>query len=229
MSIQARYRRLSVILGVSLWLTLVLLGVATLAFAQPAPHSQEGGADLSKLRDITGIERTAAPPASNLWRVAAAFTVAVLAVLALTTWGIRRLQPRPQPSLSFSQRALDELERLGEFGTWGGGTAEAYHMRLSDIVRHYLQARFHIPATQRTNEEFFGLLEVGEMLPPEQREVLGQFLKRCDMAKFAAAQFTASECESTRYLARRFVEATSAGPQSPGVVPVTAGLAPAER
>jgi hypothetical protein len=211
MSIQAKSRYLSLILSCILWLPLGLLGVGTLASGQTTSLSQGGGADLSKLRDITGIERTVAPPASSIWRVAAALAVAILALLALSTWGIRRLQGRPQPPLSFRQRALDELERLGEFETLGGGTAEAYHTRLSDIVRHYLQARFHIPATQRTNEEFFGLLRMGETLTPEQREVLGQFLKRCDMAKFAAARFTASECETTRCLARQFVEATSGG------------------
>jgi hypothetical protein len=209
MSAQAKYRYL--ILGCTLGLPLGPLGVATLARGQTTPHFQEGGAAVSKLRDITGIERTAAPPATSVWRVAAAFAVAILALLALTTWGIRRLQPRPKPPVTFGQRALDELERLGEFGTWGGGTVDTYHTRLSDIVRHYLQAGFDIPATQRTNEEFFGLLQIGETLTTEQREVLGQFLKRCDLAKFAAAQFTASECESTRCLARRFVKATSAG------------------
>jgi hypothetical protein len=208
MSAQAKHRCLMGIVGCTLWLLVDLLGLATLAQGQTARHSQEAGADISKLRDITGIERIAAPPASRVWQVAAASAVAILALLALTTWSIRRFQPRPKLPLSFSQHALHELERLGEFATCGD-SVEAYHTCLSDIVRHYLQAGFNIPATQRTNEEFFELLQIGEALTPEQREGLGQFLKRCDMAKFAAAQFTASECETTRCLARQFVEATT--------------------
>ena len=207
MSARAKHRCLIVIVSS----TLGLLGAVPPASGQTPPPSQEGAVDVSKLRDITGIERTATPPASSAWRVAAAFAVAALALLALTTWGIRRLQSRPKPPVSFDQRALHELELLGGFGTRIGGTVEAYHTRLSDIVRQYLQAQFDIPATQRTNEEFFGLLQVRETLPPEQREVLGQFLKRCDMAKFAAARFTGSECETTRCLARQFVEASSTG------------------
>jgi hypothetical protein len=199
---------LILILSCISWLPVDLLGVATPGSGQVSPPSQKGDADLSKLRDITGIERTPTPPASSVWQVAAGFAVAILALLALTTWGIRRIHARPKPPLSFSQRALDELERLGEFGTCDV-TVEAYHTRLSDIVRLYLQGTFNIPATQRTNEEFFGILQIGETLTPEQREVLGQFLKRCDMAKFAAAQFTASECDAARCLARRFIEATS--------------------
>jgi hypothetical protein len=210
MTPQTKRHCLFVIIGCSLWLPAELLGVATPAIGQAIPKLQESGPNVSQLRDITGIERTPIPPASRVGQVGAAIAVAVLAILALTTWGVRRLQARPKPSLSLTQRALDELERLGEFGNKFGGTVEAYHTRLSDIIRRYLQSGFNIPATQRTNEEFFGLLQTSETLTPQQREVLGEFLKRCDMAKFAAAQFTASECETTRGLARRFVQATSA-------------------
>jgi hypothetical protein len=214
MSPQTKLRCLVVIVSCSFWLP---VGIANAANGQAIPNSQEGGPNASQLRDITGIERTPVPPTSRVGQMAAAFAVAVLAILALSTWGIRRLQTRPKPSLSVSQRALDELERLGELGSKAGSTVEAYHTRLSDIIRRYLQAGFNIPATQRTNEEFFGLLQTGQTLAPEQREVLVQFLRRCDMAKFAAAQFTASECETARCLARHFVHATSTDLNSSGV------------
>ena len=169
--------------------------------------SPEDGFDAAKLRDITGIERTARPPATGIWRMVGVVGLAIVAALALTAaWGIRRFQPRPKIAPSLTERTLEELERLGKLVLSDQETVARYHTRLSDIVRHYLEERLDVPATQRTTEEFFRALPMEKLLTQGGQETLHQLLKRCDVAKFSAAQLSAADCETTRCLARRFVE-----------------------
>ncbi len=171
----------------------------------------EDGFDAAKLRDITGIERTAHPPTTGIWRMVGVVGLAIVAALALTAaWGIRRFQPRPKIAPSLVARTLEELDRLGELRLSGEQAVARYHTRLSDIVRRYLQERFDIPAAQRTTEEFCRALPVEKLLAHGDQQTLRQLLQRCDLAKFSAAEFSAADCETTR-ASRRFVETSGPG------------------
>jgi hypothetical protein len=202
-------RRLQRARRARIWPLILTLGCL---WSQPLEPVAVAAFDSSKLRDITGIERSAAPPAGAAWRLVAAVVAVILAALALTTWGVRRLQSRERPPVSLERRAFEELDALERLKRSPGHTVQMYHTAISDIVRRYLQGRLEIPATQRTTEEFFETVRAGETLTPEQREILGLFLGRCDRVKFAPEEVPMSECESTRGLAERFIESESLPP-----------------
>jgi len=78
---------------------------------------------------------------------------------------------------------LDELE-----GEWPAGEREldVFSVRLSFVVRRYVQGRFGVRALERATDELVDSIREGA-LSPVQRDALGALLARCDQVKFAAA------------------------------------------
>src|SRR6185436_18127294 len=56
---------------------------------------------------------------------------------------------------------------------------------VSDTIRQYLEERFNFRAPERTTQEFLHELKATDLLLPDQKESLGEFLSVCDMVKFA--------------------------------------------
>ena len=54
-----------------------------------------------------------------------------------------------------------------------------------DTIRFYLEERFSFRAPERTTEEFLYELQNTNMLLPDQKESLGEFLKHGGLVKFA--------------------------------------------
>ncbi len=178
-------------------------------------------ADLSELRDIAPPEEL--PPAPSL---ATPLTWAGLAIafvlLLLSGWTILRRRASRNPALPPGEWALSELERIGLPIDSTEKGIEQFYTRLSDVLRRYLELRYHLPAPEQTTTEFLEEMRRSPQLQPEQQAVLRQFLARCDLVKFARAQPSLEECRMTAETARAFVEqtgtndtVTSAAPPGP--------------
>ncbi len=61
----------------------------------------------------------------------------------------------------------------------------------------------------QTTPEFLHDIRDATLLPSSHRELLQDFLERCDLGKFAQVQFTKEECQSLAQAARTFVEQTA--------------------
>ncbi|NJK93025.1 MAG: hypothetical protein HC904_15100 [Blastochloris sp.] len=112
------------------------------------------------------------------------------------------------PIETMEARALRELEEarpgLRE------GNAREFSLRISEILRIYMEARFSLPVVQRTTEEF--LLHLRRSSPPDlspHLEQLDRFLNLCDQAKFAREPLTLSEMETMWLSAQAFIHQTS--------------------
>jgi hypothetical protein len=109
----------------------------------------------------------------------------ILAFLALYWW----LYKRPKPAVSPIPPAMiarDELMRAREL--MKPEQALRYMERISEILRRYLESRFHLPTTRQTTREFFRSL--GHKLPEHLSSTsfkaeLKDCLDQCDLAKFA--------------------------------------------
>jgi Domain of unknown function (DUF4381) len=142
----------------------------------------------------------------------------VLLVLALLWWGWRRVRAR-RPQLTLLQRTLQQLEATRAL--MEAGDARAFAAAVSDVVRRYVELRFNVRATQRTTAEFLRdcLSQVGSALQAHER-ALGDFLKFCDLAKFARWSLDAQEMQGMLASARHFVETTAAPvPAQPVITP----------
>ncbi len=176
----------------------------------PAPDASPGAA----LRDIKPPVAVARDYTPLVWIAAAA---AVLG--GLIWWLLRRRRrpsvvrvPAPRPAHELALEALTHLrdERLVE-----AGRHEVFYVRLSAIVREYVEARFRLRAPEMTSEEFLQAAQRNAQLGAPQRSLLGQFLGEADLVKFARHTPTANDAERAFEAARDFVHSTT--PQVPRV------------
>jgi len=156
--------------------------------------------------------------------IAGAIVVATLAFFAWRYWRRRRSLVPPIPVVPAHIRARQKLEQaLGLLGQ-----PREFCILVSDTIRLYLEERFDFRAPERTTEEFLHELRETNLLLPEQKDSLGEFLKRCDLVKFARYEPGEPELRDLHGAALRLVEETeprpvpAESPQSTG--PVQTGL-----
>ncbi|HMF12209.1 MAG TPA: hypothetical protein VKE94_07880, partial [Gemmataceae bacterium] len=86
---------------------------------------------------------------------------------------------------------------------------------VSDTIRRYLELRFRLRAPRQTTAEFLEAMRQSPNLNADQRTLLRDFLERCDLAKFARAEYSVEECKATAAMARSFVDQTKPAPPPP--------------
>ncbi len=161
--------------------------------------------DPAKYRDIKGpvdIE----VGRSWWWLVA----VVALGIAAAGVWMLwKRRRALELMALTPDQWALGELARLESDNLVGRGDLHAYWVRLSDIVRQYIERRFEIAAPEQTTKEFLASAGDHPMIGAEHRHLLTDFLRAADMVKFAAYRPAESDCTRGLEAARGFVSETT--------------------
>lgn len=176
--------------------------------------SLTGGAD--GLRDIK-------PPIEipDPWRFVW-WGLAILAVAAAAFLLWRWMQKRKQvaayvPPIPAHVRAKQKLqEALALIGQ-----PREFCIAVSDTIRGYLEERFTFHAPERTTEEFLYELRQTNLLTPDQKDGLGDFLKRCDLVKFARYEPREPELRDLHASAVRLVEETEPVQSSGDGAPVS--------
>jgi hypothetical protein len=85
---------------------------------------------------------------------------------------------------------------------------DAFFVRLSDIVRRYLELRFGLRSPELTTEEFVEELANSPDLVRSHQQLLRKFLNRADLVKFAHLVPDPADVELSLESARSFLEAT---------------------
>ncbi len=149
--------------------------VALLGLVAGAPLHAAPAAAAQDIRDIHGP--IAAPARRPLWPWLAGGGI-VAAVAA--GWGLsRRRRTRPLAPADRALQALAEARALTQLD------ARGFSFAVSEIVRVYVEEAFALRAAHRTTEELLGDL-MGDASPvAAHRAELGDFLRYCDLAKFA--------------------------------------------
>jgi hypothetical protein len=166
-------------------------------------------ADVTTPKDIAApvtLARRGLPP----WVWVALSVLVALACLAGIWWYYRRQRrqapPPPQPAHLL---ALQALERLRREDLIAQQRVEAYYVRLSDILRRYVEWRFGLRAPEQTTEEFLvAVLATGGLIATH-RSLLSTFLQHCDLVKFARHQPSPSDMQQAWESAKGFVEQTA--------------------
>lgn len=167
------------------------------------PNLVAGNAGTNGLRDIKPPVEIPSGWAWVVW-VLAALAVAALAFWAWRYWRKRRAQVPPVPVIPPHVLAKQKLrEALALIGQ-----PREFCILVSDTVRWYLEGRFDFHAPERTTEEFLYELQGTDLLTPDQKESLGEFLRRCDLVKFAKYEPGQSELRDLHESALRLVEET---------------------
>ena len=108
---------------------------------------------------------------------------AVLLVIALTTWLIKRWRNRAVVVKTPRERALDQLVRIQS--QIDKLTPYQFSIRVSDILRRYVTEQYQLPVTRQTSVEFLNALAATSPFSNEEQSLLSDFLNRCDLIKFA--------------------------------------------
>jgi hypothetical protein len=146
------------------------------------------------------------------WAVAAA--AVVLGGVAVWKLMSRRAPDAPEPELPAGEWAMLELARLEQERLPERGEVEGFFVRLSDVVRAYVERRFAIAAPDRTTQEFLREAAHHPDLAGEHERTIGAFLRSADMVKFAAARPGADTCDNALAAMRGFVERTAPKPEA---------------
>ena len=137
--------------------------------------------------DRQAVEGQAALEPLPAWWPVVLGALAVLVLVAGWLWWLRR--PRSAPVMPVEVpvpahvKALRALSQLTEPVT--ESEIEPFYVDVSQILRVYLEERFGLHAPTRSTEEFLVELEAGESLGLEHRQSLSNFLRQCDLVKFA--------------------------------------------
>ncbi|HLL24148.1 MAG TPA: hypothetical protein VK427_18575 [Kofleriaceae bacterium] len=119
-----------------------------------------------------------------------------------------RARRRVAQQRSAYDEAVAHLRELEHRGAPDETSADAWFVELSAIVRMYLEKRYDIRAPELTTEEFLLVATSRPELRAEHRQLLVDFLERCDRVKFAGYRPDAHESLATLAAARGFVEDT---------------------
>ena len=113
------------------------------------------------------------------------------------------LPPRPP-----EQIAMEELQSLLDMNLIEKGMVKEYYIRLSDIVRKYIEGRFRISVLDRTTWELYQKMRI-KKIKREWTDRIRDFLEDCDLVKFAKYIPSEKEIEQARTGAREIVEITT--------------------
>src|SRR5437879_7895269 len=142
-----------------------------------------------------------------LWWVVGVLAVLALLYVAWRYWQKRRAETPAVPIIPAhvraKQRLLEALALLGQ--------PREFCILVSDTIRWYLEERFNFHAPERTTEEFLHELQATDLLTPEQKNSLSEFLSRCDLVKFARYEPGQPELEDLHDPALQLVSETEPG------------------
>jgi len=103
--------------------------------------------------------------------------------------------------------------------------AREFSITVSEIVRQYIEVRFQVWAARRTTEEFLhDLIDPSDVSLAHHRDLLADFLRHCDLAKFARWILSVGEMEIMLQSAHNFVletgKSATLGPGTTSLHPV---------
>ncbi len=141
-----------------------------------------------------------------LYLIPAALGGAVASILVLL---LRRRRGKERVALEKQipphERALSDLEALIAARLVEQGDYKEFYFRLSLILRRYIEGRFGLHAPERTTEEFLTELGASDALTGNHKLLLRDFLKHCDLVKFAKLEPGYQETQEATDSCRRFV------------------------
>lgn len=136
--------------------------------------------------------------------------LAVVIYYAWRAWKQARAYAGMPPIIPAHVRAKQKLEEALRIIA----RPQPFCVQVSNTIRFYLEERFNFHAPERTTEEFLRELQETNLLLPDQKTSLGEFLQSCDLVKFARYEPAEPELRGLHASALRLVEETEPQPES---------------
>jgi hypothetical protein len=188
------------------WLAALAVGGALAIWAAQAPAAMKASTAATAashrptedIRDIHGPILIAGPRSQWPCLIGAGCVAASLAGIVV----YRRRRRPPSTPAALALAALEAARPLAD------GEARGFSFAVSEIVRRYVEEAFSLRAAHRTTDELLADL-MGDQSPvAAHRAPLGEFLRLCDLAKFAGWSLSRAEMAAMSASAEAFVRAT---------------------
>ena len=142
------------------------------------------------------------------------YSGACIILIALLAGGFFFYRRRFYGSDTIEQRlkaheiAYNELKALVDESLIEAGEIKQFYLRLSAIVRRYIENRFGLRAPEQTTEEFLTGLERASEFPAEYKPLLKNFLMHCDLVKFARFEPGTEDIQKSFDSCKAFINGT---------------------
>ena len=132
----------------------------------------------------------------------------LLLLIPLLIWLFRK-KTASEEKIPLHRKTLDALALLRADVISKSVSAESGVIRLTDVIRNYLEQRYDLPDSGKTTPEFLEDMENNSPLPESDRPFLQHFLNSADMIKFAKAPCDATAVNSAIDSAEKLVANTA--------------------
>jgi hypothetical protein len=135
----------------------------------------------------------------------------ILLAIGLLVWSRKRKakQEIGPPPLSPSEIAHRALSQLLAENLPSQGRVQEFYIRLTGIVRVYIEGTTGVRAPEQTTEEFLRTMHSRNLFSPAHSVRLQEFLEAADMVKYAGQQPNPEQIELSIARAREFVQMPS--------------------
>lgn len=116
------------------------------------------------------------------------------------------------PKETLQEKTLRLLHELDNQQLWQSDRVKEYYTELTDIIRNYVEERFHTPAMELTTDELVYKAKLHKEMRPFAN-TLNAILTTADLAKFAKAKPLPEEHVIAMENARDFINASKPEPQ----------------
>lgn len=152
-------------------------------------------------------------PLPSSWHWSWYLVAAITGIIAAAWFAVRRrrrdrvIEPRRLSPEEIAHAALAAL--LAE-NLPARGLVKEFYLRLTGIVRYYIEGTTGLRAPEQTTEEFLRAIRSRDVFPAERSARLKDFLEAADMVKYAGQQPDGEQIELSIARAREFVAMQSA-------------------
>ncbi|MCK5172022.1 MAG: hypothetical protein KAR47_01440 [Planctomycetes bacterium] len=166
---------------------------------------QREGLVIADIEDVVEMPKESMP---RWLYVTGLVLIYVLPLVILAYFRRRKIAKVVRIFRSAHEIAYERLRKLVKEDLVTAGRIKEFYERVSDILRHYIEHRFDLRAPERTTEEFLIELADTDVLTASDKSDVGEFLKHCDLVKFAKHSPTTDQIQGMFDLVKSFIEKT---------------------
>ena len=162
-------------------------------------------------KGIKGILEVKSTWLDYIWLIAGGIVLLILIIVV--TWyflrnkGVQTPVKNEGPKETLQEKAMKLLNALEAEQLWQKGQVKEYYVRLTDIVRGYVEVRFNTAALELTTDELMDKARSSKDLLPVA-QYLDVMLHTADLAKFAKAQPLPQEHVDAMQAAKTLISVT---------------------
>jgi hypothetical protein len=174
--------------------SLALVDASGKAVARTNPVSFVAQSTISKDDPKAKEAEPPRPPVSLGFPLSTLVAIGILVLLlvgalvyAVIRWSRARRAAIPivkEPPKPEHEVALAALEQLEKRGLMRSGQFKAHYFAISEILKHYIGARYEFDAAESTTDEMLSVLRERRLMPGKSEESLSEVFERLDRVKF---------------------------------------------